>query len=54
MDWQSIIAGLVIAGAGAYMVRRWYQTWFGANKHGACGGCECAHKPPPRVSRPID
>jgi hypothetical protein len=54
MDWQLIVVGVVVLAACAYMGRRWYRTWFGAGKHGACAGCECAHEPPARKRRPVE
>ncbi len=54
MDWQLLIAGFVVCAAAGYMIRRTYRTWFGAGKHGACAGCECAHEAPPRSSRPVE
>lgn len=41
MDWQLAAVGLIVAVAGAYLLRRSWRTWFG-RKAGGCGsGCHC-------------
>ncbi len=43
MNWQLLLAGVIILAATAYLVRQSWRTWFGA-KSGCGGGCACHSK----------
>lgn len=44
MDWQALVVGVMVAGALAYLVRRWLRSR--ADKASACGNCDNCQSPP--------
>lgn len=44
MQWQLAAVGLIVAAAGAYLLRQTWRSWFGRKAGGCGGGCHCGSK----------
>jgi hypothetical protein len=43
MNWQLLLAALIVAAAACYLARQAWRSW--AGKKSGCGGCGCGKAP---------